>query len=88
MGNYNGPLKAVDCRTRSCCHAISNGFVFGSISANIIANDEVTEEMCAILSPVRPFGFIFAYTAGAHRVIRGHFSFFEVDLTHTGTVMN
>ena len=44
--------------------------------------------MWAILSPVRPFGYIFAYTAGAHRAIRGHFSFFEVDLTHTGTVMN
>jgi len=71
-------------------HAISNGFAIGSIPANIIANDndDVTEDMCAILSPVRPFGYIFAYTAGAHRAIRGHFSFFEVDLTHTGTVIH
>eukprot|EP00984_Skeletonema_dohrnii_P029448 scaffold20077_cov83-Skeletonema_dohrnii-CCMP3373.AAC.1 len=28
------------------------------------------------------------HTQHGHRVIRGHFSFFEVDLIHTGTVMN
>ena len=26
--------------------------------------------------------------SGAHKAIRGHFSFFEVDLDHTGSVMN
>eukprot|EP00984_Skeletonema_dohrnii_P027562 scaffold17130_cov78-Skeletonema_dohrnii-CCMP3373.AAC.1 len=57
MANYNGPLQAVDCHTRSVTYddvalpLISNGFVFGSILANITANDEVTEEMWAILSP-------------------------------------
>ena len=69
-------------------HAISNGFAIGSIPRDLIANEEITEEMCALLAPVRPFAYIFAYTAGAHKAIRGHFSFFEVDLTHVGRTMN
>ena len=60
----------------------------GSIPRDLIANEEITEEMCALLAPVRPFAYIFAYTAGAHKAIRGHFSFFEVDLTHVGRTMN
>jgi len=70
-------------------HAISNGFAIGHIPTNVITNDkEVTEEMCSLLAPTRPFGYLFAYAAGAHKAIRGHFSFFEVDLNHTGAVMN
>ena len=70
-------------------HSIANGFAIGHVPDRIISNqEEITEEMCALLSPVRPFAYIFAYSAGAHKSIRGHFSFFEVDLTHTGAVMN
>ena len=69
-------------------HAISNGFAIGHIPTEVIANEKITEQMCSLLAPVRPFAYIFAYTAGAHKAIRGHFSFFEVDLTHTGSVMN
>ena len=83
---YSSWLKKHDTPPK---HAISNGFAIGHIPTDIIrSNDEVTDEMCSLLSPVRPFAYIFAYTAGAHKAIRGHFSFFEVDLTHTGTVMN
>ena len=52
------------------CYSISNGFAIGHIPENIIrSNDEVTDEMCSLLSPVRPFAYIFAYTytAGAHK---------------------
>ena len=37
--------------------------------------------MPALSAPVRPFAYMFAYTAGAHKAIaiRGHFSFFDVD---------
>ena len=69
-------------------YAISNGFAIGHIPTDIIANEKITEQMCSLLAPVRPFAYIFAYTAGAHKAIRGHFSFFEVDLTHFGSVMN
>ena len=70
-------------------HAIANGFAIGHVPDHIISNQEdISEEMCALLSPVRPFAYIFAYSAGAHKSIRGHYSFFEVDLTHTGAVLN
>eukprot|EP00985_Skeletonema_marinoi_P028208 scaffold24307_cov144-Skeletonema_marinoi.AAC.1 len=44
--------------------------------------------MCALLAPIRPYAYLFAYSAGAHKSIKGHYSFFEMDLTHTGSVMN
>ena len=69
-------------------HAISNGFAIGHIPEDIIADEDVTDEMSSLIAPVRPFAYIFAYTAGAHKAIRGHFSFFEVDLTHVGSTMN
>ena len=69
-------------------HAIANGFAIGSVPESIVPNKDISEEMCALLSPIRAFGYVFAYSAGAHRAIRGHFSFFEVDLNHTGSVMN
>jgi hypothetical protein len=62
--------------------------VIGHIPRWIILDSEITEMMCALLAPVRPFGYVFAYSGGAHKAIRGHYSFFDVDLTHTGAVMN
>eukprot|EP00984_Skeletonema_dohrnii_P016910 scaffold7595_cov74-Skeletonema_dohrnii-CCMP3373.AAC.3 len=58
-------------------HAISNGFAIGHIPMDIIENENITEQMSSLLARVRPFAYIFAYTAGAHKAIRGHFSFFE-----------
>ena len=62
---YSSWLKKHDTPPK---HAISNGFAIGHIPTDIIrSNDEVTDEMCSLLSPVRPFAYIFAYTAGAHK---------------------
>ncbi|KAL7432030.1 hypothetical protein ACHAXM_002882, partial [Skeletonema potamos] len=69
-------------------HAIANGFAIGQVPTRILKNEDITEEMCALLAPVRPYAYLFAYSAGAHKSIRGHYSFFEMDLTHTGSVMN
>ncbi|KAL7453898.1 hypothetical protein ACHAWC_005529 [Mediolabrus comicus] len=69
-------------------HAISNGFAIGYIPENIIKQDKVTEMMSSFVAPVRPFAYVFAYTAGAHKSIRGHFSFFEVNLSHVGSTIN
>ena len=69
-------------------HAISNGFAIGHIPKHIIPDEDITEQMSALVARVRPFAYVFAYTAGAHKAIRGHFSFFEVDLDHTGSVIN
>jgi hypothetical protein len=65
-------------------HAISNGFAIGQVPTRIIKNEDITEEMCSLLAPIRPYAYLFAYSAGAHKSIRGHYSFFEMDLTHTG----
>ena len=69
-------------------HAIANGFAIGQVPTRILENDDITEEMCALLAPIRPYAYLFAYSAGAHKSIKGHYSFFETDLTHTGSVMN
>jgi len=69
-------------------HAIANGFAIGQVPTRIIKNEDITEEMCSLLAPIRPYAYLFAYSAGAHKSIRGHYSFFEMDLTHTGSVMN
>ena len=79
--------------------AIANGYVIGHIPHDVIVvdsegnlvgdlNDVLTDEMCAFLSPTRAYGYYFAYVAGAHRSIKGHFSFFDADQNHTGSVLN
>ena len=81
--------------------AIANGFAIGSIPPVIsikTAHDEVQEIsvnehnvsdlLCATLSPVRPHGYVFAYSGGSQSSIQGHFSFFEMDQSHMGGVMN
>jgi len=51
--------------------------------------DEVfTDKMCAFLSPTGAYGYYFAYVAGAHHSIKGHFSFFDADPNQTGLVLN
>lgn len=69
-------------------HAISNGFAIGYIPTDIIKQNVITEVMSSFIAPVRPFAYVFAYTAGAHKSIRGHCSFFEVNLSHVGSTMN
>ena len=51
-------------------------------------DEEISEEMAALLAPTRPYAYVFAYTGGSHKSIQGWYSFFEVDHNHTGSVMN
>ena len=82
-------------------HAIANGFVIGHIPRIIstkgpnntvvkteIRDEDLTDILCSFLSPIRAFGHIFAFSGGAHKAIQGHFSFFEVNQSHVGGVMN
>ncbi|MEY3178592.1 MAG: hypothetical protein RJB42_833 [Bacteroidota bacterium] len=41
--------------------------------------DQVLEVMRALVSPVRPYGYVIAYTGGKHQSIKGHYQFFEMD---------
>ena len=73
-------------------YAIANGFAIGEFPEEIervnpkfnerkrkVNVENVSEELRALLAPVRPYGYIFAYSGGAHKSIQGHYQFFETD---------
>ena len=74
-------------------YSIANGFVIGTFPKkirctgddakvsmrNVDAEEDIPEVLRALIAPVRPHGCIFAYTGGARKSIRGHFSFFELN---------
>ena len=49
---------------------------------------DLDDLICAAISPVRPYGYVHAYQGGSHKSITGHFSFFSVDQSHVGGVLN
>ena len=53
-----------------------------------IKEEDLTGVLCSLLSPVHAFGYVFAYTCGAHKSVRGHYSFYEVNHGHVRGVMN
>ena len=80
--------------------AIANGFVIGSFPQVLewtdkdgkeriraIEDSELTDLLKAMLSPVRPYGYIFAYTGGSQKSIQGNFQFFELDHNRLGAVI-
>ena len=42
----------------------------------------------ALLAPVRPYGYIFAYSGGAHKSRQGHYQFFETGQSRVGGVID
>jgi hypothetical protein len=75
--------------------AIANGFAIGTfpkyipvvtgehkgLARKIDVEDEkdVSDVMRTLLAPVRPYGYVMAYTGGKHSRIQGHFQFFEMN---------
>jgi hypothetical protein len=82
--------------------SIANGFAIGHIPEILrfkTKSGQIKERLvsieydfddifCAAISPVRPFGYVHAYTGGSQKCITGHFSFFSVDQSHVGGVLN
>ena len=81
--------------------SIANGFVIGHIPTNIktinsdgieevtkLCEEDLTDILCSFLSPTRAYGYVFAYSGGAHKSIKGHFSFYELDIEKIGGGMN
>lgn len=81
--------------------SIANGFVIGEFARRIkrrkpsgrfsyrdIDVEEIPDEIRALLAPVRPYGYIFAYSGGSHKSIQGHYQFFETDQSRLGGVLN
>lgn len=82
--------------------AIANGFAIGHIP-NIISfpdkqgdvirreinhEKDLTDVICGSISPVRPFGRVFAFHGGKQKSVKGQFSLFSVDQSHVGGVIN
>jgi hypothetical protein len=81
---------------------IANGFAIGHIPETIAisgkngerhirrinAEKDLDDLICATISPVRPFGYVHAYTAGRQKSIKGHFSLFSVDQSHVGGALH
>ena len=74
--------------------AIANGFVIGSFPQEIkffnkegqrvtgkVEDDELTDTLKAMVAPLRPYGYVFAYSGGAQKSLRGNYQFFEMDQT-------
>ena len=49
---------------------------------------DLDDLICSAISPVRPYGYVHAYQGGSQKSITGHFSFFSVDQSHVGGVLN
>jgi hypothetical protein len=82
--------------------AIANGFAIGHIPKTLTYRDsngdvhtreidtenDLDDILTASISPVRPFGFVHAFTGGSQKSITGHYSFFSVNQSHVGGVLN
>ena len=82
--------------------SIANGFAIGHIpkilrfksksgemkERRVSVENDFDDIFCAAISVSRPFGYVHAYTGGSQKSITGHFSFFSVDQSHVGGVLN
>lgn len=75
--------------------SIANGFAIGSFPniipvatgknkgshrrVDIEDESDISEVMRTLISPVRPYGYVMAYTGGKHAKIKGHYQFFEMN---------
>ena len=86
---YNGMQPNMVEKKSPPKHDIANGFVIGCFPSEItftnkdgskttrdIKEEDLTDIMQAMLAPVRPYGYIFAWTAGSQEQLRGHIQFF------------
>lgn len=81
--------------------SIANGFVIGSIPEVLrflnkegkevvyrMMEERLTDLLCATIAVVRPFGYVFSYSATAFNSIKGHITFFDMDQQFVGGVLN
>ena len=53
-----------------------------------ITNQDISDIMQVAVACQHPYVFIFAFMGGAHCSVMGQFSFFEMDQTFSGGVIN
>jgi hypothetical protein len=82
--------------------SIANGFAIGHIpeilyfcdsqgnrkARCIDSEHDLDDLICVAISPVRPFGYVHAYSAGSQKSIQRLFSLFSVDQSHVGGALH
>ena len=81
--------------------SIANGFAIRSFPQVIkffnkegqrvtrkVEDDEISDTLKAMVAPLRPYGYAFAYLGGTQKSLRCNYQFFETDQNRVGGVMN
>jgi hypothetical protein len=58
------------------------------VRTKIDIEEDVNDVLRAFLAPIRPYGFVTAFSGGSHKSVHGHYQYFEMDQSHVGGVMN
>ena len=66
--------------------AISNAWAIGYIPSDVI--EEVEDILAVMVNKIRLFSYVFTYSGGAHKAIKGHHTFFMNDPEKIGSAMN
>jgi hypothetical protein len=84
--------------------SIANGFAIGSFprvipiatgsrrgrhrKINTEDENDVSDVMRTLVSPIRPYGYVIAYTGGKHAQIKGHYQLFKMNQERTNACMH
>ena len=66
--------------------AISNGWAIGSIPTNIVG--DIDTVLASMVNKIRLFSYVFTFSAGAHKAIKGHHTFFMNDPEKIGAALH
>ena len=65
--------------------SIANGWMIGSIPETVLPS--FSEILSAMVAPTRPFAYVFSYSGGAHKTMKGNYNFFKNEVNHVGGVL-
>jgi len=65
--------------------AIVNGWMIGQIPKSIV--HLISDILSTMIAPIRPFAYVFSYSGGAHKTMKGNYTFFKSNLNHVGGVL-
>ena len=66
--------------------AISNGWAIGYIPSTVI--DNIEDILAAMVNKIRLFSYVFSYSGGSHKSIKGHHTFFMNDPEKIGSTLH
>ena len=65
--------------------AIANGWMIGYIPKSVVSS--ISEILSSMIAPIRPFAYVFSYSGGAHKTMKGNYTFFKSNINHVGGVL-